>query len=80
MKCTVVGFTRLTGTSKKTGREYDFYSLGITYKGEQGYNGERVKEVNVDPQAVLGIDKLSCPIKADINVGFGGRISSINFT
>lgn len=80
MRCTVVGYTRLTGKSKKTGKDYDFYSLSTTYKGEQGYTGDRVKEVNVDPQLVNGIEKLPCPFKADINIGFDGRISSISFT
>lgn len=80
MKCTVVGYTRLKGTSKKTGNDYDFYSLGITYKGERGYIGDRVRELSVDPELVNGIDKLPCPIKADIDIGFGGRVMAVNFT
>lgn len=80
MKCTVVGYTRLTGKSKKTGKDYDFYSLGIIYKGERGYTGDRVKELSVDPEIVYGIEKLTCPIKADIDIGFGGRVTAVNFT
>lgn len=80
MKCTVVGYKRLSGKSKKTGNDYDFYSVSITYKGERGYVGEQVKEINVEPVMVQNIDKLNCPFKADIDVGLGGRISSINFT
>lgn len=80
MKCTVVGYTRLQGKSKKTGNEYDFFVLGVTYKGESGYTGERVKEINVDPAGVPGIEKLNCPFKAEINIGFDGRVSSISFT
>lgn len=80
MKCTVHGYGRIKGDkSKKTGQPYDFYLLGISYKGEQDYTGERVKEIAVDPSQVEGIEKLTCPFKATINKDFDNRYS-IDFT
>ncbi|MDE6005611.1 MAG: hypothetical protein K2G88_09525 [Oscillospiraceae bacterium] len=81
MKCCIAGYTRLRGDkSKKTGQPYDFFILGVTYPGEKGYVGSRVKEVVVDPRQVVGIEKLTPPIKAEIAVDFSGRISDVNFT
>lgn len=81
MKCSIVGFTRLSGeASKKTGQPYDFFILGVTYSGERGYTGLRVKEIVVDPRQVTGIERLTPPITADVSVDFSGRVSDVNFT
>ena len=81
MKCCIVGYTRLHGEkSKRTGNPYDFFILGVTYPGEEGYVGSRVKEVAIDPRQVVGIEKLSPPITAEIFTDFSGRISDISFT
>ena len=80
MKCSILGFTRLSGNSKRTGNPYDFYSLGVAYKGEKGYTGQRVKEIAVDPRMVVGIDKLPTPITADIAVDFSGNVMGVSFS
>lgn len=81
MKCSIVGFTHLQGDkSKKTGQPYDFFILGITYPGEKGYTGSRVKEIVVDPRQVGGIERLTPPIMADVSVDFSGRISDVKLT
>lgn len=79
MKCTVLGFARLKGKSRKSGNDYDFYTISIAFKGEKGYTGQRVKEISVNPDEVQGIEKLTCPFPADLSVGFDGRVSSISF-
>lgn len=80
MKCTVLGFGRIKGDkSKKTGQPYDFYLLSVSYRGEQGYTGERVKELAVDPVEVEGIERLMCPFKATIVKDFDNRYS-VDFT
>ena len=81
MKCSIVGYTRLRGEkSKKSGKPYDFFILGVTYPGEKGYMGHRVKEIVVDPRQVEGIERLTPPVLANISVDFSGRISDVSFT
>ena len=80
MKCKILGYSRLQGTSRKTGNPYDFYTLAISYPGEQGYTGQRVREISVDPQQVVGISKLPVPISADIGVDFTGRVMNVALT
>ena len=81
MKCKILGYSRLQGTSKKTGNEYDFYTLAISYSdGKKGYTGQRVRELSVDPDQVAGIEKLTVPISADIAVDFTGRVTNIAMT
>lgn len=80
MKCKILGYFRLQGTSKRTGNEYDFYTLAISYPGEKGYTGQRVRELSVDPDQVAGIEKLTVPISADIAVDFTGRVMNVSLT
>lgn len=66
MKCKIVGYSHLQGTSKKTGKDYDFYNISVTYQPERGYNGERTADFNVNPENVQGIEKLKVPVFAEI--------------
>lgn len=70
----------MQGTSKKTGNKYDFYTLAISYPGEKGYTGQRVRELSINPDQVTGIEKLPVPISADVAVDFTGRITSFSLT
>lgn len=66
MKCKIIGYTHLKGTSKKTGNDYDFYSLSATYQPEKGYTGERVIELSVDPAQVRNIENCKLPVIAEV--------------
>lgn len=79
MKCKLLGYTHLSGTSKKSGKPYDFYSLAISYDGERGYIGKRVMEVTVNPDGVAGIDKIAPPFDCFVTRDLNGRIQ-VSFT
>lgn len=48
MKVTIIGATRLTGTSRKTGRSYDSTVAHIAY-ARIGVNGMAVETIWLDP-------------------------------
>ena len=48
MKVTLVGKNRLNGTSKKTGKPYDFNVAYVTY-AEKGIDGLRCDNFMLDP-------------------------------
>lgn len=66
MKCKIIGYAHLQGTSKKTGKDYDFYNLSVTFQPERGYTGERTQEFNVDPSQVKGIENCKLPVVAEV--------------
>lgn len=52
MKTFVTGFNHLSGTSKKTGNDYDFYPLEILSKRNSGYGATLMASVvNIQAQA-----------------------------
>lgn len=73
MVCTVLGYTRLTGVSKK-GRDYDFYSVAIAYDAEPGYKGRRVNTLSLDPCYGAQIDDLMPPFDAVVDTNFSGKV------
>lgn len=67
MKCKIIGYAHLQGKSKKTGNNYNFYILSVTYQSERGFTGERVQEISfVDPTQVQGIENCKLPVIAEI--------------
>lgn len=79
MKCKLLGYTHLFGTSKKNGKPYDFYSLAVSYDGEHGYVGKRVMEVTASPDDVKGIEKIVPPFDCFVMRDLNGKIQ-ISFT
>ena len=79
MLCTVLGYTRLSGKSKKTGKDYDFFDVSVSYDAETGYTGRRVKELALDPNIASDIMGMMPPFNMDIQVDFSGRVLSVNF-
>lgn len=56
MKTFVTGFNHLSGTSKKTGNEYDFYSLEMLSKRNSGFGAAfMVSVANIQAQAFQNI-------------------------
>lgn len=77
MKCKIIGYAHLQGKSKKTGNDYNFYTLSVTYQPEKGFTGERVQEISVDPQQVQGIENCKLPVIAEIYKDFSNRITVV---
>lgn len=79
MLCTVLGYTRISGTSKTTGKPYDFCSVAVCYDAEKGYTGRRVKEFTLDPDAFQELFGVVPPFDVKVETDFSGRVLSIGF-
>lgn len=65
----IVGYTHLSGTSKKTGNSYDFYNCHlVSDRSPRGGSGRSVLEYNVRGDTP-GSDKIKVGCKIDILYG-----------
>lgn len=78
MLCTVLGYTRLSGTSK-AGKAYDFCSVAVCYDVEKGYTGRRVKELTLDPETFKAVFGAVPPFDVRVETDFSGRVLSVDF-
>lgn len=78
MVCTVLGYMHLSGESKKTGKAYDFFSVGVAYDAEPGYVGRRVNTLSLDPAMMQPVQGLYPPFDVDVSVDFTGRVISFD--
>ena len=76
MKIHVVGKAHLEGTSKKTGRPYDFIRLHYLGRG-RGVIGDAAMTASLDPQLV---DYNSIPIPCDAVLEFDNHGFPVEFT
>ena len=73
MKCKIVGFVHVKGEkSRKTGKPYDFYKVSVLYNS-RNYTGETALEVLADPSQVMGIEKLTLPVVAELAQEVGSK-------
>lgn len=75
MRIKVVGKAHLEGTSKKTGRDYNFYQvhfLGPAF----GVEGQAAQTISLDPQL---IPYPSIEVGADYNAEFDPRGHCVSF-
>lgn len=79
MKAKIIGYAHLKGYSEKKKKDYDFYQLSATFRPEEGYTGERVLDLTVDPAQVEGIEKASLPITCEITKDFVTNRTFIHF-
>ena len=79
MLCTVLGYTRLSGKSKKTGKDYDFFDVSVSYDAEASYTGRRVKELTLDPDIASDIMGMVPPFSMEVQTDFSGRVLSVDF-
>lgn len=79
----LLGFNRLSGTSKKNNRPYDFYqlSLGAPYDRQRNPNavGSEVFTISCDPQTFDSACILPSDIGRRLNVMFDryGRVAAL---
>lgn len=74
MKIKVYGKAHFFGTSKKTGRKYDFIQLHCLFP-QRGVEGEAAKVVIVPPNLV-NYDSIIVGKSCSVEVDFDGRVVS----
>lgn len=74
MKIKVFGKVHLSGTSKKTGKKYDFIQLHCSVP-QRGVDGEAAKVISVSPELV-NYDSIILGKTCSVEVDFDGRIVS----
>lgn len=58
MKATLLGYSRMMGTSKKTGKPYDGYMLHLGYNDDH-IEGTATSQIFVDSSLISSADELS---------------------
>lgn len=71
MTATLLGYSKMQGTSKKTGKPYDGYMFHLGYADEH-INGTATAQLYVD-SAVL--EKTDCPIKVGNTYDFNYEVN-----
>ena len=74
MKIKVFGKVHLSGTSKKTGKKYNFIQLHCAVP-QRGVDGEAAKVISVSPDLV-DYDAIIVGKTCSVEVDFDGRIVS----
>ena len=74
MKIKVLGKVHLSGTSKKTGKKYDFIQLHCAVP-QRGVDGEAAKVISVSPN-IVDYDAIIPGKTCSVEVDFDGRIVS----
>ena len=74
MKIKVFGKVHLTGTSKKTGKKYDFIQLHCLVP-QRGVEGEAAKVISVSPD-IVNYDSIILGKTCSVEVDFDGRVVS----
>lgn len=81
MKVSVIGFKRMTGTSTKTGKAYDFYSVNIAYHtGDAALTGCAIKQIPISPKVFeqFANSVKTLPAVADVEFSFSGNAISVS--
>lgn len=76
MRITVIGKAHLEGTSKKTGRDYNFYQIHFTGPA-RGVEGLAAQTISIDPTVV---PYTSIEVNAPYDAQFDHRGYCIEFT
>lgn len=74
MKIKVYGKAHLFGTSKKTGKKYDFIQLHCLYP-QRGVEGEGAKVISISPD-IVNYDSIIVGKSCSVEVDFDGRVVS----
>ena len=74
MKIKVLGKVHLSGTSKKTGKKYDFIQLHCAVP-QRGVDGEAAKVISVSPH-IVNYDSIIPGKTCSVEIDFDGRIVS----
>lgn len=74
MKIKVYGKVHLSGTSKKTGKKYDFIQLHCLVP-QRGVEGEAAKVISVSPD-IVNYDSIILGKVCSVEVDFDGRVVS----
>lgn len=71
MVVNLVGVQHRKGTSKASGKNYDFYVLYVAYP-DPYVSGNKTQELNVNPDMISGVELMAGRLY-DIDVGLNGR-------
>ena len=74
MKIKVYGKVHLSGTSKKTGKKYDFIQLHCL-DPQRGVEGEAAKVISISPD-IVNYDSITVGKSCSFEVDFDGRVIS----
>lgn len=74
MKLYVTGVNRLSGTSKKTGKPYDFLDVACIGKRTEGFGVAAVSSLALDPILFKDYDDVDFPIICSVDFDQRGRV------